>query len=152
MRGELKRSVTMLLAGIALLCASVSQAEVILQYFNTDYQELMLKMPELVEVGYEALWLPPPTKASGGLSTGYDCWDPFDLGSKNQSGSVRTKYGTDGELRELIRTAHRFGLRVYVDNIMNHRAFSVPGYNAGTPIDIYPGMVPEDFHLRVTEE
>jgi len=142
----------MLLAGIALLCASVSQAEVILQYFNTDYQELMLKMPELVEVGYEALWLPPPTKASGGLSTGYDCWDPFDLGSKNQSGSVRTKYGTDGELRELIRTAHRFGLRVYVDNIMNHRAFSVPGYNAGTPIDIYPGMVPEDFHLRVTEE
>ena len=103
MRGELKISIVMLLAGMALLCASTSQAEVILQYFNTDYQELMHKLPELVEVGYEAIWLPPPTKASGGLSTGYDCWDPFDLGSKNQSGSVRTKYGTDGQLRELIR-------------------------------------------------
>jgi len=65
---------------------------------------------------------------------------------------VRTKYGTESDLLELIKTAHRFGIRVYVDNIMNHRAFDVPGYNAQTPIGVYPGMVPEDFHLRVTEE
>ncbi|MBT3192909.1 MAG: hypothetical protein HN341_10175, partial [Verrucomicrobia bacterium] len=146
------KRVVLLLSAVLMVGASASRAEVILQYFNTDYEELMYKMPELVEVGYEAIWLPPPTKASGGLSTGYDCWDPFDLGSKDQSGSVKTKYGTDGELRELIRVAHRFGIRVYVDNIMNHRAFSVPGYDASTPIDTYPGMVPEDFHLRETEE
>ncbi len=152
MRGNLDRRIAALAGIVVLVCTSALHAEVIVQYFNTTYRELMLKMPELAEVGYEAIWLPPPTKASGGLSTGYDCWDPFDLGSKDQSGSVRTKYGTDGELRELIRTAHRFGIRVYVDNIMNHRAFSVPGYNAGTPIDTYPGMVPEDFHLRVTSE
>ena len=133
-------------------CAVSSLGEVILQYFNTSYEEINYKLPELAEVGYDAIWLPPPTKASGGMSTGYDCWDPFDLGSKDQSGSVRTRYGTDAELRDLITAAHRFGIRVYVDNIMNHRAFSVPGYNASTPIDIYPGMVPEDFHLRVTEE
>ena len=35
---------------------------------------------------------------------------------------------------------------------MNHRAFDVPGYNETTPIDIYPVMVPEDFHLRKTQE
>jgi len=137
---------------VFLTLASPLFSEVIIQYFNTTYQELIEKMAELAETGYDAIWLPPPTKASGGLSTGYDCWDPFDLGSKDQSGSVRTKYGTDGELRNLITTAHRFGIRVYVDNIMNHRAFSVPGYDAGTPIDTYPGMVAEDFHLRVTEE
>ena len=34
---------------------------------------------------------------------------------------------------------------------MNHRAFDIPGYNEDTPIDIYPGMVPEDFHLRITQ-
>jgi hypothetical protein len=109
-------------------------------------------MPELAEAGYTSLWLPPPTKGSGGLSVGYDLWDRFDLGSKDQRGSVRTRYGTEAELLEMVETAHRFGIRVYFDNIMNHNAFDIPGYNADTPIDIYPGMVPEDFHLRVTEE
>jgi len=109
-------------------------------------------MPELAEAGYTSLWLPPPTKGSGGLSVGYDLWDPYDLGSKDQKGSVRTRYGTEAELLQMMEVAHRFGLRVYFDNIMNHRAFDVPGYNEDTPIDTYPGMVPEDFHLRKTED
>jgi hypothetical protein len=146
--GRMVRTAILLL----LLPAAAVRAEVILQYFNTSYRELAYKMPELAEVGYQALWLPPPTKGSGGLSVGYDCWDPFDLGGKDQRGSVRTRYGTEAELLHLIEVAHRFGIRVYFDTIMNHRAFDVPGYNAYTPIDIYPGMVPEDFHLRVTEE
>ena len=52
----------------------------------------------------------------------------------------------------MLETAHRFGMRVYFDNIMNHQAFDMPGYNENTPIDVYPGFVPEDFHLRRTEE
>jgi hypothetical protein len=147
----LRAPLVALLAWIAVGVCPVP-GEVILQYFNTSWDELAEKMPELAEAGYGAIWLPPPTKGSGGLSVGYDCWDPFDLGSKDQRGSVRTRYGTEEDLLRLVRIAHRFGLRVYVDNIMNHRAFDVPGYNANTPIDIYPGMVPEDFHLRVTSE
>ena len=139
------------LAAIGMLTQSL-RAEVVLQYFNLSWRDLADKMPELAEVGYGALWLPPPTKASGGASVGYDLWDPFDLGGKDQRNTVRTRYGTEEDLIHLIRTAHRFGLRVYFDNIMNHRAFDIPGFNEGTPIDIYPGMVPEDFHLRVTEE
>ncbi len=127
-------------------------AEVILQYFNTSWRELAVKMPELAEVGYKSLWLPPPTKASGGLSVGYDLWDPFDLGGKDQRNTVRTRYGTEADLHHLIAVAHRFGIRVYFDNIMNHRAFDVPGFNEFTPIGIYPGMVPEDFHLRTTAD
>ncbi len=143
----------LLLAGLLAFGNALSaRGEVILQYFNTSWRELTDKLPELAEVGYDALWLPPPTKGSGGLSVGYDCWDPFDLGSKDQRGSVRTRYGTEAELLRLIETAHRFGLRVYVDNIMNHRAFDVPGYDAYTPVKLYPGMVPEDFHLRLTAE
>ena len=129
-----------------------ANCEVMLQYFNTDWEEITRKMPELAEAGYSSLWLPPPTKGSGGLSIGYDLWDPFDLGNKDQRNTVRTRYGTEEELLELVRTAHRFGIRVYFDNIMNHRAFDVPGYNETTPIDVYPGMVPEDFHLRKTQE
>ena len=38
---------------------------------------------------------------------------------------------------------------MYLDNVMNHRAFDIPGYDASTAIDLYPGMLPEDFHLQV---
>lgn len=142
------------LAGVflGLLCTGEARAEAMLQYFNTSWAEIAQKMPELAEAGYSSLWLPPPTKGSGGLSVGYDLWDPFDLGSKDQRNTVRTRYGTEADLLHLMEVAHRFGIRVYFDNIMNHRAFDVPGFNESTPIDIYPGMVPEDFHLRVTED
>ena len=139
-----------ILAFLAL--ATLARAETMLQYFNTSWAEITAKMPELAEAGYTSLWLPPPTKGSGGLSVGYDLWDPFDLGSKNQRNSVRTRYGTEAELIRLVETAHRFGIRIYFDNIMNHRAFDVPGYNENTPIDIYPGLVPEDFHLRRSQD
>jgi len=143
-------------AGIAgallLLLTPAANGEAMLQYFNTSWAELTRKMPELAEAGYDSLWLPPPTKGSGGLSVGYDCWDRFDLGSKDQRGSVRTRYGTEAELIEMVKVAHRFGIRIYFDNVMNHNAFDVPGYNASTPIDVYPGFVPEDFHLRKTED
>ncbi len=148
--GYVLRGVVMGFAG-AVLLASPVKAEVILQFFNNSWNEITEKLPEIAEVGYTALWLPPPQKASGDLSVGYDLWDPFDLGNKSQRGG-RTRYGNEDDLLRLIETAHRFGIRVYFDNIMNHRAFDIPGYNEFTPIDIYPGMLPEDFHLRVTED
>ena len=129
-----------------------TQAEVMLQFFNLTWQELSEKMPEIAETGYTSLWLPPPQKASGDLSVGYDLWDPFDIGGNPQRTGGRTRWGTEEEMLRLIETAHRFGIRVYFDNIMNHRAFSIPGFNEDTPIDLYPGMLPEDFHVQVTEE
>jgi len=147
-----KKTWLRLLAGMAALVGGELRGEAMLQYFNTSWVELTSKMPELAEAGYDSLWLPPPTKGSGGLSVGYDCWDRFDLGSKDQRGSARTRYGTEAELLEMVRVAHRFGIRVYFDNVMNHNAFDVPGYNAFTPIDVYPGFLPEDFHLRRTED
>ena len=148
---SLKRFLVLVSIG-AFAQALPVRAEVMLQYFNLSWRELAEKMPELAEVGYGSLWLPPPTKASGGLSVGYDLWDPFDLGGKDQRNTVRTRYGTESELQHMMEVAHRFGIKVYWDNIMNHRAFDIPGFNETTPIDIYPGMVPEDFHLRVTED
>lgn len=147
----LKRIAALGLGGLLFLPRPIG-AEVMLQFFNLSWNGIADKMPELAEVGYGALWLPPPTKGSGGLSVGYDLWDPFDIGSKDQRGSVSTRYGTEADLLRLVETAHRFGIRVYWDNIMNHRAFDIPGYDENTSIYIYPGMVPEDFHLRVTED
>ena len=137
------------MALLFLACAGArpARAEAMLQLFNLSWNEVAQKMPEIAEAGYTSLWLPPPTKGSGGYSVGYDLWDPFDLGDKDQRGTVATRYGTREELLRMVRIAHRFGLRVYFDNIVNHRAFDVPGYNASTPTNLYPGMVPGDFHL-----
>ncbi|NLB64956.1 MAG: hypothetical protein GX803_00585 [Lentisphaerae bacterium] len=140
-------------AGLLVLAlAGTAAGETMLQYFNTSWREMTDKMPELAEAGYSSIWIPPPTKGSGGLSVGYDLWDPFDLCGRNQRSTVAGRYGTEAELLNMIEVAHRFGIRVYADNIMNHRAFDIPGYNESTPVDVYPGMAPEDFHLRKTED
>lgn len=119
-----------------------------LQLFNVNWDELQRRLPEIAEAGYTSLWLPPPAKAGSVYSVGYDLFDPFDLGDKNQRGTVRTRYGTKAELLAVVELAHRFGLRVYFDNISNHRGFDVPGYNASTPTNLYPGLLPGDFHLQ----
>jgi glycosidase len=143
-----------LVAGLAVGLAGLSEAraEAMLQLFNQSWNEISAKMPEIAEAGYTALWLPPPAKANSQFSAGYDQFDPFDLGDKDQKGTVATRYGTKDELIRMVQTAHRFGLRVYFDNIMNHRSYDVPGYDAFTPITVYPGLLPEDFHLRVTSD
>jgi glycosidase len=132
-----------------LLSTSGARADAMLQLFNVNYDELITKMPEIAEAGYTSLWLPPPAKGGSVFSVGYDLFDPFDLGDKDQQGTVRTRYGTKAQLLRAVEMAHRFGLRVYFDNIMNHRGFTVPGYDANTPTNYYPGMVPGDFHLQV---
>ena len=118
----------MLMVAICIpLVSNQGRAEAMLQLFNTSWKDLAAKMPELAEAGYTSLWLPPPSKGSGGLSVGYDCWDGFDLGSKYQRDSYSTRYGTEAELLHMMEVAHRFGIRVYFDNIMNQRAFDVLG-------------------------
>ncbi len=126
------------------------RGEAMLQLFNLSWSDVTKKMPEIAEAGYDALWLPPPAKGSSVYSIGYDLFDPFDLGDLNQSGTTATHWGTKAQLQEMVRTAHRFGIRVYFDNVMNHRAFTVPGYNASTPTNFYPGLVPKDFHLQTS--
>jgi hypothetical protein len=135
---------------LAVLLAALPPArgEALLQIFNVNWNELERKLPEIAEAGYTSLWLPPPAKAGSVFSVGYDLFDPFDLGDLSQRGTVRTRYGSKEELLRVVETAHRFGLRVYFDNIMNHRGFDVPGYNSTTPTNLYPGLTVEDFHLR----
>ncbi len=84
-------------AALLFLSSSAVPGEAMLQYFNTSWREIQQKMPEIAEAGYESLWLPPPTKAGGGFSVGYDLFDRFDLGSREQKGGVATRYGTEEE-------------------------------------------------------
>jgi alpha-amylase len=79
-------------------------------------------IPELAHNGFTALWLPPACKAAniGGPSMGYDPYDYYDLGKFDQKGRTATWFGTEADLRTLIRTAHDNHLQVYADFVFNH--------------------------------
>ncbi|HEX3720078.1 MAG TPA: alpha-amylase family glycosyl hydrolase [Verrucomicrobiae bacterium] len=135
---------------LASLAAGNAGAEAMLELFQMTWNQVAQKMPEIAEAGYDSLWLPNPAKGnSGGYSVGYDVFDPFDLGGANQQGTIATAYGTQAQLIQMVQIAHRFGIRVYFDNVMNHRSSVVPAYpGSGTPTNYYPGLIPQDFHLQ----
>ncbi len=113
----------------------------ILQLFETGWQTIEQRMPDVFHAGYGAMWLPPPGRAdSGDQSAGYDVFDRFDLGEPGRP----TLYGTETGLKQLVHTAHRAGLDVHTDLVINHNGFrdaSTPGFvNAGG----YPGFVLQD--------
>src|SRR5450631_2778916 len=101
----------------------------ILQFFHWYYpadgslwKKIKEEAPRLVEMGITTLWLPPAYKGTGGgYSNGYDVYDLYDLGEFDQKGSVRTKYGTKDEYIDAIHTAHKDGLKIYVDVVFNHK-------------------------------
>ena len=78
------------------LLASVS-APPILQWFDSSFETIEERLPDLFQSGYGAVWLPPPGRAdSGNQSVGYDVYDRFDLGSADNE----TLYGTQTGLQQ----------------------------------------------------
>jgi hypothetical protein len=145
------RRTTLALLFLIFAAANVRQvrAEAMLELFQMTWPQITQKMPEIAEAGYDSLWVPNPCKGtSGGYSVGYDPFDPFDLGGTNQQGTIATAYGTQAQLIQMVQTAHRFGIRVYFDDVMNHRSSTVPGYPGGVATNFYPGLIPQDFHLQ----
>jgi len=72
--------------------------------------------------GFTAVWLPPALKgASGSLSSGYDLFDDYDPGSKNQKGTTPTRYGSREQLERCVAIMRANGIDVYADLVENHR-------------------------------
>src|SRR5271166_2766510 len=47
------------------------------------------------QAGFSAVWLPLVWKGASGIqSIGYDPFDDYDLGAKDQRGTLPTRYGT----------------------------------------------------------
>jgi hypothetical protein len=113
-----------LVAGPAAV-ASARADPVILQWFETEWDDIERRMPDFFLAGYGAVWLPPPSKASY-QSAGYDPFDRFDLGgppiAATGSGRARTTYGTEQSFRAMVAEFHRADAEVYVDGIFNHNA------------------------------
>ena len=122
----------------------------ILQWFESTYQVVEDRLPDVFAAGYGFVWLPPPGRADqGNFSVGYDVYDRFDLGTTDRP----TLYGTEAGLKALARMLHRSGTSLHVDFVINHAGFSnlaTPGFvQAGG----YPGLaitlpndIDGDFH------
>ena len=86
--------------------------------------------PDLARAGFEEVQAPPDGKAQGGAGAGcdgYGLFDPRDMGSKNQQGSVPTRYGSLDSLRRAVARAHAAGLTWSRDVVLHQRM----GSNAG---------------------
>ena len=72
--------------------------------------------------GFSAVWIPPSIKgASGGYSSGYDPFDDYDLGDKNQKGTMPTHYGNREQLERCCGMLRANGIDIYQDLVENHR-------------------------------
>jgi len=97
-------------------CPRIEQAE------KAWWKRVSGEVAALSKAGFTAMWLPPASKAAniGGMSMGYDVYDYYDLGSYDQKGSKETWFGSEAELRALIKAAHESNLKVYADLVLNH--------------------------------
>jgi alpha-amylase len=86
------------------------------------WNEVIEKAAYLSSLGITTAWLPPPYKsANGGLSTGYDVYDLFDLGEFDQKGTIPTKYGTREQFLAAIDALHEKNIGVIGDIVLNHK-------------------------------
>src|SRR6202042_1787606 len=61
------------------------------------WDHLASQANELRQAGFTAVWLPPALKAASGADNradGYAPFDDYDIGSKQQKGSIPTRFGT----------------------------------------------------------
>lgn len=108
--------------------------DVIIQYFESRYATITRRTPDVFMAGYRGLWIPPTNRAEGGQSAGYDVFERFD---------VNPFYGSENDLKALIRECKKANIRVYIDIVLNHNGYSnlaTPGF-VGTGKPDYPGFV-----------
>ncbi|MCH8567668.1 MAG: DUF1939 domain-containing protein [Balneolales bacterium] len=125
--------------GLALQPAQAQQDRTMMQGFYWDvtpggvwYDTLATSAELLGRVGFDSMWIPPPSKsAAGGFDVGYTPYDYYDLGEFDSragdqtSGTgafIPTRYGTKAGLQEAISRLQAHGLKVYADIVLNHRS------------------------------
>jgi alpha-amylase len=92
------------------------------------WDHLAAQAHALRKSGFTAVWLPPPLKGGSGVfSVGYDVFDDYDLGSKDQRGHVATRYGTREQLARCVAMMRANEIDVYVDLVENQRDGDGPG-------------------------
>ncbi|MGF1573739.1 MAG: lamin tail domain-containing protein [Sumerlaeia bacterium] len=131
-------SICLAACALGLSAGKATAGEVLLQYFESSWETIERRMPDVFMAGYDAIWVPPPGRAdSGGFSVGYDVFNRFEFGN----GNSRTLYGTEQGFTRLSDEFDTAGISLYIDAVLNHNGFrdgSTPGFEASGG---YPGFV-----------
>lgn len=102
------------------------------------WDHLSTRVEEWSDIGVDAIWLPPVTKAHNGpFSMGYDPFDYFDFGQYDQMGSLETRFGSKEELQNLIEQSHSVRLNVIADIVLNHNSGGQLEFNEFVGKDTY---------------
>lgn len=128
---------------ISISTAALAQSDsrIMLQLFESDYENTENRIIDIWHAGYQDIWVPPTGRADlGDFSVGYDVYNRFDLGDYTD----KTLYGTSRSLKQFNNIAHRAGLFTYADSILNHNGFSDNSTNGFLEAGDYPGFVIED--------
>ena len=78
---------------------------------DSFYKELLAQVSDIAKAGYTAVWLPPVWRDTSKNKVGY-FWNDFD---KNSA------YGTDSELKALVRALTDQGIKIIYDLVVNHK-------------------------------
>jgi glycosidase len=93
-------------------------------YHGGDLQGVINRLPYLKDLGITAIWLTPwydnvnhpdeIEKKENGTTTGFHGYGAIDFYG------VEEHFGTLAKLRELVDEAHRLGLKIIQDSVVNH--------------------------------
>mgnify|MGYP000526780533 CR=1 FL=1 len=124
-----------------------------MQYFEWNlpndgnlWKQLKEDASHLHEIGVTAVWIPPAYKADEQQDEGYATYDLYDLGEFDQKGTVRTKYGTKEELKEMIDELHKNHISVYRYGILHFQ--NVSGGLNQIPLSIST-LLQRYIHMRI---
>jgi maltose alpha-D-glucosyltransferase/alpha-amylase len=100
-----------------------------------DFRGLIDRLDYIADLGVTAIWL-LPFYPSPGRDDGYDIAD-YD--------TVNPVYGSLGDVRRLVKEAHKRGLRVITEMICNHTSDQHPWFQRARRAR--PGTVTRDFYV-----
>ena len=83
-------------------------------YPHAWYTYLAKLAHRIAALGFDGIWTMPPCKYTSAVNNmGYTPYDYYDLGQKNQTGAVSTRFGAMDAFLRLVAVAHANGLEVY---------------------------------------
>ena len=89
--------------------------------YSSWYTYLAKLAPTIAKLGFDGIWTPPPCKGNGiAQNMGYEPYDYYDLGQKNQQGGVATWFGSQDDFLRMVAVCHANGLEVYPDIVLDH--------------------------------
>ncbi|MEM5788068.1 MAG: alpha-amylase family glycosyl hydrolase, partial [Syntrophobacteraceae bacterium] len=100
-----------------------------------DFRGLTLKLDYLKDLGVTAVWL-LPFYPSPLRDDGYDIADFFD---------IHPHYGTLRDFRDFLRAAHKRGIRVITELVLNHTSDQHPWFQRARRAK--PGSAYRDFYV-----